>query len=69
MTYHTRITESGELILSANVARALGLRPGDDIAVEPEASGATVKRVFPPTGVVQDNVDRFIAERADDWDD
>ena len=69
MTYHARVTESGELILTADIARALGFRPGDAITLEGDVATDGVKLVAADGHVVQDNVDRFIAERAGDWDD
>lgn len=69
MTYQARITEAGELILSADIARALGFRPGDSITLQGNAGHEGVRLVAAESRVVGDNVDRFIAERASDWDD
>lgn len=69
MTYQTQISEAGELILTADIARALGFRPGDAITLEGNAASEGVKLVAGDNHAVRDNVDRFIAERADDWDD
>lgn len=63
MTYHTRVTEAGELVISAGVARELGLRPGDPIEIDRDNAGLHL-RARP-----RDEVDRFLRERRDDWDD
>lgn len=66
MTYQARVAEGGELILPADLARALGLSPGDSVEVEPgERDLLTLHRPARP----RDQVDAFLAERADDWDE
>lgn len=67
MTYQVRVNEAGELILTAEIARALGLHPGDAIAAERDGQG--VKLLPTAGGVFRDEVARFIAERGDDWND
>lgn len=69
MTYHARASEAGELILTADIARAFGFHPGDAITREGAAACDGVKLVTADTHVARDQVDRFIAERTDDRDD
>ena len=50
--------------------RALGLRPGDGVEVERQGDSIGLKMPRAASGsVFRDEVDRFVAERASDWDD
>jgi bifunctional DNA-binding transcriptional regulator/antitoxin component of YhaV-PrlF toxin-antitoxin module len=70
MTYHAYVLDSGELVLPADLARALGLRPGDGVEVERQGDSIGLKMPRAASGsVFRDEVDRFVAERASDWDD
>jgi AbrB family looped-hinge helix DNA binding protein len=76
MTYHARVTDSGEVVLPAGLARALGLQPGDQlrieqhggqIVLETEADAITaIQRVFRGSLKQPFTVDEFIADRRRD---
>lgn len=77
MTYHARVAENGTMIqLPAELARELGLKPGDELTVEREGRNLLVR-----PGQANDaalmrlrealrgySVDQFLAERGSDWD-
>lgn len=77
MTYQARVAEDGTMIqLPAELARELGLKPGDELTVEREGQSLVVR-----PGQAGDaallrlrdalrgySVDQFLAERGSDWD-
>lgn len=73
MTYHARVADSGEVVLPAAVARALGLDPGDHLRIDRQgsqivlASNADViaagQQAFRATIARPSTVDDFIADR------
>ncbi|MGP7795850.1 AbrB/MazE/SpoVT family DNA-binding domain-containing protein [Sphingomonas sp. CLY1604] len=73
MTFHARVEDSGEVVLPASVARALGLNPGDHLRIDQQgsqivlASDADVvaagQRAFRATITRPFTVDDFIADR------
>lgn len=76
MTYHVRLSEDGRsILLPAEVAGELGLRPGADLAIELQGrilkitaeqqvgeALARLREVFKGY-----SVDQFLAERRADW--
>ena len=73
MTYHARVTESGEVVVPAGLAGALGLRPGDRLSMDAEGACIVVKTQSDLVRVGQEafrvtikrpfTVDEFIADR------
>ena len=41
--YHTHIQDHGRVVIPAAVRKALGLRPGDPVVIEPAADGFRVR--------------------------
>ncbi|WP_293874771.1 MULTISPECIES: AbrB-like transcriptional regulator [unclassified Sphingomonas] len=76
MTYHARVADNGEMVLPADVARAMGLKPGDRfridqdglrIVLETDADViAAGQRAFRATIRRPFDVDDFIADRRAD---
>lgn len=73
MTYHARVTDQGEIVLPADVARALGLMPGDHVCIDKDGADIVLKsdtdvigagrRAFMATIKRPLTVDEFIADR------
>lgn len=76
MTYHARVAENGELVLPADVARAIGLKPGDRFRIDQHGAKIVLQtdgdiveagqRAFQATIQRQFTVDDFIADRRAD---
>ena len=76
MTYHARVAENGELVLPADVARAIGLRPGDRYRIDQKGAQIVLQtdgdiveagqRAFQATIQRRFTVDDFIADRRAD---
>ena len=75
MTYHARVTDSGEVVLPADLAREIGLTPGGrfqvehrgralDVEVEGNRESALGRLRSAMKGY---SVDQFLAERRADW--
>lgn len=45
MTYHARVTPDGEVIVPAEMVRALGLAPGDKITLDQDGQAIVLKTV------------------------
>ncbi len=76
MSYHAQIGSDGEIVLPANIARDIGIKPGDPIAVHRVGLSITLKAAD-TADVAKERlraslsgytVDQFIAERGQDWD-
>lgn len=73
MTYHARVADNGELVLPADVARAIGLNPGDFLRIDKRGSQlvletdadviAASQRTFRATITRPFTVDDFLADR------
>lgn len=76
MTYHARVTETGEVVLPAELATAIGLKPGDRLRIERQGSHillesdddviAAGQRAFRATIKRPFSVDDFLADRRAD---
>lgn len=56
MTYYAHVTNDGQVVLPADVARAIGLKPGDSILIERHDSKLVVKTY---QDIVREGQDRF----------
>jgi AbrB family transcriptional regulator (stage V sporulation protein T) len=76
MTYQARVADNGEMVLPADVARAMGLKPGDRFRIDQQGSHivletdddviAAGQRAFRATIKRPFSVDDFIADRRAD---
>lgn len=75
MSYQARVTEDGRLALSDDLAREIGLRPGEVLKVERAGKTLVMTREGgrgDAIGRLREtlsgySVDQFLAERRDDW--
>lgn len=73
MTYHARVADNGELILPADIARAIGFMPGDHFQIDRQGQAIILKNeddviaagqaAFRATIKRPFTVDDFIADR------
>jgi len=73
MTHHARVTDDGQLVVPAELARELGLKPGDSIRLDRDGSNIVGKTyadviragqlAFRATIKRPFSVDDFIADR------
>jgi len=75
MTYHAHLSPDGSVPLPEELVSALGLSPGDRIAVERSGGGIVLRRDDGRSEAVDRlretlkdySVDQFLAERRSDW--